>query len=64
MGLMMELMEMGTSLGNSKTIELRDPSRWKDTTGIKEFLAATHTASREDLCKVGSSPVESAESSP
>jgi len=51
--MMMELMEVATSVGNPRTIELQRPAEWKDNTGIKEFLSATHTVSREELCKVG-----------
>ena len=50
--IMMELMEPATSFGNSRTIDLKHPEEWKDNTGIKDFLAATQTVSREELCKV------------
>lgn len=47
-----ELMEADTSLARPKSIQFQRPERWKDGTGIKEFLAATHTMSREQLYKV------------
>lgn len=50
--MMLELMEADTSLARPKSIGLQRPENWKDGTGIKEFLAATHTTSREQLYKV------------
>lgn len=51
--MMLELMEADTSLARPNSIQLQRPEHWKDGTGIKEFLAATHTMSREQLHKVG-----------
>lgn len=50
--MMLELMEAETSLAKPKSIQLQHPEDWKDGTGIKDFLAATHTMSREQLYKV------------
>ena len=50
--MMLELMEADTSLANPKSIQLRRPENWKNGTGIREFLAATHTMSREQLHQV------------
>ena len=49
---MMELMEPATSFRDGQTIELEHPEKWNDNTGIRDFLAATHTTSEEELCKV------------
>lgn len=54
--MMMELMEVGTYVEDPRTIELRHPANWKDNTGIKEFLSATHLVSRAELCKVWDTP--------
>lgn len=51
--MMLELMEADTSLARPKSIQLQRPEDWKNGTGIKEFLAATHEISREQLYKVG-----------
>ena len=50
--MMLELMEPDTSLASPKSVQLRRPGNWKDGTGIKDFLAATHTMSREQLHQV------------
>ena len=50
--MMMELMEPATNFLNGQTIELEHPEKWNDNTGIRDFLAATHTTSEEELCKV------------
>ena len=51
--MMLELMEADTSLARPKSIQLQRPEDWKNGTGIKEFLAATHETSREQLYRVG-----------
>lgn len=50
--MMLELMEADTSLARPKSIQLQRSENWKDGTGIKEFLAATQTMSREQLHEV------------
>lgn len=50
--MMLELMEADTSLARPKSIQLQRPENWKNGTGIKEFLEATHTMSREQLREV------------
>lgn len=57
--MMLELMEADTSLARPKSIQLQRSEDWKDGTGIKEFLAATHTMSREQLYKHPFLPQES-----
>ncbi len=52
--MMLELMEADTSLARPRSIQLQRPQEWKDGTGITDFLAATHTMSREQLYKVRS----------
>ena len=47
--MMMELMEVKTSVSQSDSVELGDPAAWKDATGIKDFLASTQYKSVTDL---------------
>ena len=39
--MMVELMEVKTSILHPKSIELKAPEAWEDSTGIKDFLNAT-----------------------
>ena len=39
--IMMELMDVKTSVLRPDSVELEDPEIWKDSTGIKDFLAST-----------------------
>lgn len=50
--MMMELMEPETSLSNPGSITLQHPERWKDSLGIKSFLAATAMSRLIDLKNV------------
>ena len=50
--MMLELMEADTSLARPKSIHLKRPEKWKNGTGIKDFLTATHAMSREQLHQV------------
>ena len=50
--LMMELMEPETSLLDPGSITLQHPEKWKDSLGIKSFLAATNESRLVDLEKV------------
>lgn len=50
--IMMKLMKPDTSMLSLKTITLKEPERWPEQTGIKAFLAATETASLNDLRSV------------
>lgn len=49
---MMELMEPETSLLDPGSITLQHPEKWKDSLGIKSFLAATNESRLVDLEKV------------
>lgn len=49
---MMELMEPTTSILKPGSIVLKDEGKWKDSLGIKDFLAATHRSSLKELKKV------------
>ena len=49
---MMELMEPATSILEPDSIMLKDEGKWKDSLGIKDFLAATHRSSLGELKKV------------
>ena len=49
---MMELMEEETSILEPGSIVLKDQRKWKDSLGIKDFLAATHRSSLRELKKV------------
>lgn len=48
----MELMEPTTSILKPGSIMLKDEGKWKDSLGIKDFLAATHRNSLKELKKV------------
>jgi hypothetical protein len=52
---MMELMEPVTYMENRQSAELQNPEKWKDGTGIKEFLRATQHESLEYLEHVSES---------
>ena len=47
--MMMELMEVKTSVLQPNSVELKNPEAWKDTTGIKDFLASTQHKSLAEL---------------
>lgn len=46
---MMELMEPTTYILSPHSTELRNPEKWKDGSGIKDFLSATRDQSLEQL---------------
>lgn len=49
---MMELMEPTSFILHPQSTQLKDPTRWRDGSGIKEFLLATRYAGLEDLKNV------------
>lgn len=50
--MMVELMEVKTSILHPRSIELRAPEAWEDSTGIKSFLIATQQESLTTLTNV------------
>ena len=52
----MELMEPTTYILSPHSTELRNPEKWKDGSGIKDFLSATRDQSLEQLKNVSASP--------
>ena len=50
--MMMELMEIKTSILQPRSITLQSPQLWEDNTGIKKFLGATQHESIAALSRV------------
>ena len=50
--MMMELIEAKTTLTDLKSIILRRPEKWRESTYIKRFLADTQIMAWKDLCEV------------
>ena len=50
--IMIELMEPVTSILDPSCMVLKDPEKWRDELGIKDFLAATQCSSLPQLKEV------------